>query len=142
MIGRVVVVASAVTLIAACANSAMLLVGSTRPPITASQVKLYTQPPPLFEEVAILNESSRSVLKPGGQPAIDKLIARLKKRAAKLGANGIILGDFSDDQTSTFGTGLGSDTYTHNSSISLGVGAGIGIFKKTGKGRAIYVPAG
>jgi hypothetical protein len=142
MIGRFVIVVGALALLAACAPSAMLLVGTARPPISAADVKVYDQPPPSFEEVAILNAWSHSLFRPGGPQATDKVIARLKREAAKLGANGIILGDFSDAQTSSLGTGLGSDTYTHNSSISLGAGGAIGIYKKTGKGRAIYVPPG
>jgi len=119
-----------------------MLVGSARPPIAAADVKIYTQPPPAFEEVAVVNAYSRSVFQPGGQHSIDTVIARLKQRAAKLGANGLILGDFSDVQTTSLGTGVGTDSYTHNSSISLGVGGAFGIFKKTGRGRAIYVPPG
>jgi hypothetical protein len=128
--------------LSACTSSAFLLVGSARPPIAAGDVKIYAQPPPAFEEVAVLNAYSHSVFQPGGQRSIDKVIVRLKEQAAKLGANGIILGDFYDVQTTSLGTGVGTDSYTHNSSISLGVGGAVGIFKKTGKGRAIYVPPG
>ena len=120
----------------------MVLVGPARPPISAADVKIYVQPPPTFQEVAVLNASSHSLFQPGGPHATDKVVARLKEQAAKLGANGIILGDFLDAQTSSLGTGVGSDSYTHNGSISLGVGGGVGIFKKTGKARAIYVPPG
>lgn len=120
----------------------MLLVGPARPPISAADVKIYDQPPPTFQEVAVLNAWSDSLFRPGGPHATDKVIARLKRRAAQVGANGIILGDFSDELISSLGTGLGTDTYTHNSSISLGAGGAIGIYKKTGKGRAIYVPPG
>jgi hypothetical protein len=126
----------------ACTSSAFILVGAARPPISAVDVKIYAQPPPAFEEVAVLNAYSHSVFQPGGQHSIDKVIARLKEQAAKLGANGIILGDFSDEQTTSVGTGVGTDSYTHNSSISLGAGAAVGVFKKTGRGRAIYVPPG
>jgi hypothetical protein len=142
MIVRIFVGMGALVLTSACAPSAMLLVGTARPPISTADVKIYTQAPPSFEEVAILNAWSDSLFRPGGQHTTDRVIARLKERAAEVGANGIILGDFSDDQTSSLGTGLGTDTYTHNSSISLGAGAAIGIYKKTGKGRAIYVPPG
>jgi hypothetical protein len=142
MIGRTIFAACVCALISACATSAVLIVGTARPPIAASEVKIYLQAPASFEEVAILNAYSHSVFQPGGQQATDKVIARLKERAAKLGANGISLGDFVDDQTTSLGTGVGTDSYTHNGSISLGVGGGVGIFKKTGKGRAIYVPPG
>ena len=128
--------------LSACASSVYELVGAARAPISAADVKIYTQAPPAFEEVAILNAFSHSAFHPGGQHAVDKVMARLKEQAAKLGANGIILGDFSDAETTALGTGLGTDTYTHNSSISLGAGGSVALFKKTGRGRAIYVPPG
>ncbi len=125
----------------ACAPSSQILVGVARAPISPAEVKIYSQPPTTrFEEVAILNASSKSVFSPGGQGAIDKVVERLKEQAAKLGANGIILEDFSDRVTGSLGTGVGSDSYSRNSSVSLGVGGSVGIFSKTGRGRAIYVP--
>jgi len=128
--------------LAACAPSSHVLVGTARPPIPPEQVKIYSHPPPQFEEVAILNASSKSVFQPGGQKAIDKVVERLKEQAAKLGANGIILEDFSDAVTGSLGTGVGSESYSRHSSVGLGVGGSVGIFKKTGKARAIYIPPG
>jgi hypothetical protein len=64
------------------------------------------------------------------------------RQAAKLGANGIILEGFSDRETGSVGTGVGSDSYSRNSSVGVGVGGSLGIFKKTGQGRAIFVPPG
>jgi hypothetical protein len=142
MIKRWVLGACALAWMSACASSAYELVGAARAPISAADVKIYMQAPPVFEEVAVLNAFSHSAFHPGGQHAIDQVMARLKEQAAKLGANGIILGEFSDAQSTALGTGLGTDTYTHNASISLGAGGSVGIFKKTGRGRAIYVPPG
>jgi len=129
-------------MISACAPSSAVVVGTARPPISAGEVKIYSHAPPTFDEIAILNASSKSVFQPGGQRAIDKVVARLKEQAAKVGANGIILEDFSDAVTGSLGTGVGSDSYSRNSSVSLGVGGSVGIFKKTGNARAIYVPPG
>ena len=142
MIGRVILGVFIFAMVSACAPSSHVLVGTARAPISVADVKIYSHAPPAFEEIAILNASSKSVFHPGGQRAIDKVIARLKEQAAKLGANGIILEGFSDTETGSLGTGVGSDSYSRNSSVSLGVGGSVGIFKKTGKGRAIYVPPG
>jgi hypothetical protein len=128
-------------MIAACAPSTQILTGAARPPIAATEVKIYSTPPPVFQEIAVLTASNKSAFGTGGQKSIDKVVERLKEQAAKLGANGLILEDFYDRQTASIGTGVGSDSYTHNGSVSVGVGGGIGIFKKTGKGRAIFVPA-
>jgi hypothetical protein len=142
MIRRFILGMSVFAMVGACAPTSQLLVGTARTPISVAEVKVYSQAPPTYEEIAILNASSKSVFQPGAQHAIDKVIARLKERAAKLGANGIILEGFSDTQTVSLGTGVGTDSYSRNSSVSLGVGGSVGIFKKTGKGRAIYVPPG
>ncbi len=128
--------------ISACAPSSHILTGNARPPISPDQVKIYSTPPPQFEEIALLDASSKSVFGPGGQKAVDKVIERLKVQAAQLGANGIILGDLADRQTGSIGTGVGSDSYSRSSAVGVGVGGSLGIYKKTGKGTAIYVPAG
>jgi hypothetical protein len=126
----------------ACAPTTQILTGVARPPIAVSDVTLYSTPPPGFQEIAVLTATSKTAFGTGGQKSIDKVVARLKEQAAKLGANGLILEDFSDRQTASIGTGVGSDSYTHNGSVSLGVGGGFGVFKKTGKARAIFVPPG
>jgi hypothetical protein len=126
--------------LAACAPSSHILVGTARPPISPSEVKLYLQPPPSFQEVAILNASANSMFGAGGQGSVDKVIQRLKEQAAKLGANGILLEGMSDRVTGSVGGGSGSSSYSGNSAVGVGVGGSLGIFKKTGQGRAIFVP--
>jgi hypothetical protein len=126
-------------MLVACASSSHVLVGTARAPILPAEVKIYSYPPPKFEEIAVLDASSKSVFGTGGQRATDEVIERLKAQAAQLGANGIILEGFSDSQTASLGTGVGSDSYSRNSSVGVGVGGSFGLFKKTGKGRAIYV---
>jgi hypothetical protein len=54
----------------------------------------------------------------------------------------VLLGDVADRQTGSIGTGVGSDSYSRNSSVGVGVGGSLGIYKKTGKGTAIYVAPG
>jgi hypothetical protein len=125
--------------LAACAPSSHILVGAARPPISPSVVKLYLQPPPSFQEVAILNASANSMFGTGGQGSVDKVIQRLKEEAAKLGANGIILEGMSDRVTGSLGGGSGSSSYSGNSAVGVGVGGSLGIFKKTAQGRAIFV---
>jgi hypothetical protein len=126
----------------ACAPSSHVLVGNARPPILAADVKVYSHPPANFEEIAVLDASSKSLFSTGGQKTTDKVIERLKGEAAKLGANGIILEGFDERQTGSIGTGVGSDSYSRNSAVGVGVGGSLGIYKTTGKGRAIFVPPG
>src|SRR6202051_5410391 len=115
----------------ACAPSSHILVGTARPPISPSEVKVHLQPPPSFEQIAILNASANSMFGTGGQGSVDKVIQRLKEEAAKLGANGIILEGMSDRVTGSLGGGSGSSSYSGNSAVGLGGGGALGVFKKT-----------
>ena len=126
--------------VSACAPSSHILIGTARTPIPVTDVKIYSTPPPHFEEIALLDASSKSLFGTGGQKSIDTVIQRLKLQAAQLGANGIILGEISDRETGSLGTGMGSDSYSRSSAVGVGVGGSLGIYKKTGKGTAIYVP--
>jgi hypothetical protein len=128
--------------LAACASDSIVMTGTARPPIPPSEVRIYSRPPPAFEEIAILNASKSSAFTTGGQKTVDKVIAGLKEQAAKLGANGVILEGFSDRQTGSVGSGVGSDSYSRNSAVGVGVGGSLGIYKKTGHGVAIFVPPG
>ncbi len=127
---------------AGCAPSSHILTGTARPPISPGEVKIYSTPPPQFQEIALLDATSSSVFGPGGQKATDKVIDRLKIEAARLGTNGVILGDVSDRQTGSIGTGVGSDSYSRSSAVGVSAGGSLGIYKKSGKGTAIYVPPG
>jgi len=129
-------------MLGACAAHSPVIVGKPRTAISADQVKIYSAPPPVFEDIATLNASSKSVFGPGGPQQIDKVVERLKQQAAQLGANGLILEGFSDVQTASVGTGASSESYSRNSAVGVGLGGSFGIFKKTGIGRAIFVPPG
>jgi hypothetical protein len=123
-----------------CAPATRVLPGPARAPIAVDQVVVYQQPPANAVDVAILHASNHSVFSPGGPSATDKLVQLLKVQAAQLGANGLVLQNFSDRQTGSLGSGVGSDSYSRNSAVSVGAGASFGIFKKTGEALALYVP--
>ncbi len=139
-IGRLLALAVVALNLAACESpNTVIVTGAARPPITPADVKIYSQPPPSFQEIAMLNASSSHMFTTGGQSTVDKVIADLKAQAAKLGANGILLEGFSDSQTGSLGTGVGSTSATPTSATGVGVGGSLGIYKKTGHARAIYV---
>jgi hypothetical protein len=129
-------------MLAACATSSQVLTGVPRSPILPAAVKVYTQAPQSFEEIAVLGASRKSVSSAGGERAIAKMIEAMRTQAAQLGANGLLLEDFSDSEPVAIGTGAGSQTYTHNASIDVGVGGSLGVIKKIARARAIFVPAG
>jgi hypothetical protein len=128
--------------LSACATSSQVLTGAPRAPILPGAVKVYTQAPHSFEEIAVLGASRKSVSSAGGERAIAKMIETMRTQAAQLGANGLLLEDFSDSDPTEIGTGVGSQTYTHNASINVGVGGSLGVVKKIARARAIFVPAG
>lgn len=127
-------------LLSGCAPASRVLVGPVRAPIPVEQVVIYVQPPANSQDVAVLNASSHSVFSPGGQRVTDAVIQRLKEQAAQLGANGLVLQDFSDRVTGSLGTGVGSESYSRSSSVGVGAGVSMGIYKKTGSALAIFVP--
>jgi hypothetical protein len=125
--------------IAGCASSSQVLTGSPRAPLLAGDVRVYTQAPQSFEEIAVLRASRQSVSTAGGERAIEKMIETMKSQAAGLGANGLLLEDLSDANGLALGTGVGTQTYTHNASIDVGVGGSLGLVKKAASARAIFV---
>jgi hypothetical protein len=125
--------------LAACATSSQTLTGSPRAPLSAGDVKVYTQAPQNFEEIAVLCASRESVSAAGGERAIDRMIEAMKSQAAELGANGLLLEELGDSNAIAVGTGIGTQTYTHNGSVNLGVGGFLGLVKKSASGRAIFV---
>jgi hypothetical protein len=102
-----------------------VVTGSAREPIDPSSVKIHTTPPAHFEEIAIVKAASDAGWTQQGD--VDFAVAELKKQAAKLGANGVLL-------TST-GTQMGV--------VGVPVSGGGTIIANTEKqvleGRAIYV---
>jgi hypothetical protein len=139
---RLIFALSMAATLAACATSSQVLTGVPRSPILPAAVKVYTQAPQSFEEIAVLGASRKSVSSAGGERAIAKMIEAMRTQAAQLGANGLLLEDFSDSEPVAIGTGVGSQTYTHNASIDVGVGGSLGVIKKIARARAIFVPAG
>ncbi|WP_189356698.1 hypothetical protein, partial [Arenibacter certesii] len=77
------------TFLLGCVTGSTIITGTARQPINPIEVKIYLDPPVKFENIGIIEVSSDVVL--SRQSAQDKAITELKSRAAKLGANGILL---------------------------------------------------
>jgi hypothetical protein len=103
-------------------------------------VRVYLHPPARYEEVAIVDASSRESLAFTDQQKMDRVIERLKEEAAGLGANGILLEGVGDQVAGSAGTGFGSATANGNTAYGSGFGISANAFMKTGKGLAIFVP--
>jgi hypothetical protein len=123
-------------------------VGIQRAPLEASQVKLYLRPPANYEEIALVSADSRNSFGTSEQAKMDVAIGSLKKEAAKLGANGILLSAAGDRYAGSFGSVSG---FSGNIGGAFGIGSpvtplwsGISystpVFIKTTEGVAVYVP--
>lgn len=127
-------------LLAGCATSSHVLIGTPRAPISPELVKVYLQPPAKYEQIATIDATSRGSLTITSQQNMDKAIARLKQEAARLGANGILLQGIEDQQSGSIGSGIGSASFNGNSAVGTSVGGSFGIYNKAARGTAIYVP--
>jgi hypothetical protein len=125
--------------IVGCATS-HVMVGRARPPISPDQVQIYLHPPAnKYEEIALLDTSSKNSFSITAQGKTNAVIERLKSEAAKLGANGILLNGVGDQASGSVGSGFGSATAHGNSAFGLGFGSSATVFQKKGDGLAIYV---
>jgi hypothetical protein len=103
-------------------------------------VQVYLQPPESkYDEIANLSASSRGSFSITTAAKMDKVIERLKKEAAKLGANGILLHGIGDQAGGSIGAGISTETNSPHSPYGLGFGASAFFFQKSGDGVAIYV---
>ena len=122
-----------VLLLSGCiiADSSHVLVGESRPAIDISQVKIYSNPPKQFEEIALIESTAAHDFQ-DDQALVDEAIRRLKMEAASLGANGVLIAS------------VGSENGP-SSTVYVPAGNGYGTFitdsskGKVAKGKAIYV---
>ncbi len=121
----------------ACASTSKVMLGQARAPVDPAQVRIYTTPPPGSVEIAQLESSSAVGF--GTQGQTDAAVARLKREAAALGANGVILMGVGSSG-SPVGMSVGAGSYGGH--VGGGVGIGIPTTQKKAAGVAIYVPPG
>ena len=79
-----------------------VVVGTPRPPIDPAIVKLYTELPVRYEKIALVSADSRNDFA-SQQNLTDAAIARLKREAAEVGANGILLNGIGNYQVGASG---------------------------------------
>lgn len=115
----------AVLAMAACSSGSAIVTGTPRPRVAPAMVKLYLEPPAKFEVIGLVSASSDAGWTEQG--SLDYAMAELKKQAAKLGANGVlILATGETTSTMVFGQGTGA-VYS------------VPVTGKTVQGRAIFV---
>ncbi len=117
--------ALALLALGACASGSAIVTGNTRVPVALVQVKIYLEPPAAFEVIGLVSASSDAGWTEQG--SVNYAIEELKKQAAKLGANGVLLVSAGEKTTTVVG-GYGTGYYY-----------AIPVTAKTVQGRAIFV---
>ena len=129
----------AVAALGGCAATSSVLVGRSRPAIQASEVRIYLSPPKQYEEIAVLDASSKNSWAITDQGKMDIVIQRLKEEAAKLGANGVLLQSSGSVSAGSVVVGSGTATRIGGTTFGSGLGTAIPVMHKGGAGIAIYV---
>ena len=73
-------------------DASHILVGERTPAIDPAEVRLYAVEPDTFDSVALLRAEATNDFA-GQQELLDRAVAALKRQAAQLGANGIVVND-------------------------------------------------
>ncbi|WP_282269323.1 hypothetical protein [Stenotrophomonas sp. PS02298] len=120
-----------------CASTSKVMLGQPRAPVDPASVQIYSTPPAGSVEIAQLESSSAVGF--GTQGQTDAAIARLKREAAALGANGVILMGVGSGG-SPVGMSVGAGSYGRHTAGGLSVG--IPTQQKRAAGVAIWVPPG
>ena len=81
----------------ACASGNALVTGTQRPATNPESVVIYTEAPEKYEVIGIVTASSDAT--GSAQTDLNYAVAELKKQAAKIGANGILLQDVSSSNS-------------------------------------------
>ncbi len=122
---KTITVFTAFVLLFGCATGSSIITGTKLPAINPSEVTIYLDPPADYENIGIIEVSSEVGF--SRQKAQDRAMEALKSRAAKVGANGVLL------------TNTGSQTVGTAGYYSNGIYFGGSSDKILAQGRAIYV---
>ena len=121
----VAVILTSIVFLFGCATGSTIITGEVRPSIDSSEVRLFLDPPAQFETIGLIEASSDVEF--SRQAAQDRVINELRNRAARIGANGILLIGTGTQAGDTVGFVSGGVFFTSTGS------------RITGHGRAIYV---
>jgi hypothetical protein len=122
-----------------CATSHVMM-GQARPPISPTEVQVYFHPPAgKYDEIAMLDTSSRGGFGFTAQGKTDIVLKRLKEEAAKLGANGVLVQGIGEQSGGSVSTGFGGASASGSHVSGGGIGFSGNVTQKVGSGIAIYV---
>jgi hypothetical protein len=115
-----------VTVLFACASGSHIITGKVRAPLHYDSVTLFTNEPASYETIGIVKASSDAGW--SEQDSLNYAVEELKKQAAKLGANGVILLSSGEKISNVFGTNSTGGVYA------------VPVSAQTLTGKAIYIP--
>ena len=96
--------------LSACATGSSIVTGTIRDPIDFNQVKLYIEAPDEYESIGLVKASSDAGWTQQGSQ--DYAVEELKKQAAKLGANGVLITTTGESSSSIVGTNANGTLYS------------------------------
>lgn len=128
-----------VVLLGGCASTSHVMLSPARPALDPARVQVYTAPPARYVEIALL-ETSSGPLTYGEQNKTDAVLANLRREAAALGANGVLLTDTGYGiRGGGVNVGVGAGRYGGHTSVGGGVGVDISPTRKHARAVAIFV---
>ena len=124
-------------------NGTSIVTGGEREPTSPDQIRIYREAPQEYEELAIVASSAGHDFK-SSEALLKSAFVRLKKEAAEVGANAIILMEIDERDaptvTTTFGTAYASGTGGSATATGQGVAVSRGDTYTRLRGLAVYVP--
>ncbi len=126
-------------LLGGCATTSHAMLGPAMPALSPEQVRIYHEPPARYREIAIV-EAASGPFTYGEQNKLDSVMAKLRREAASLGANGLLLqGIARGARGGGVNVGVGGGRFGGHTSVGAGVGVDISPTQKHAQGIAIYV---
>lgn len=134
---------AAILLCTGCANyhSSHVMIGAARPAVDAASVQIYLRPPADYDEIALVTADSRGALRWSAQGTTDAALERLKREAARLGADGLLDLKIGEPWAApaTLGTGLAYGWGGHPAGYGLGTSLAVPAPVKSATALAIRV---
>ena len=110
------------------ASGSSIITGTKRPSIDPSEVKIFLELPTQYETIGIIEASSDVEF--SRQSAQNRVINKLKSKAAKVGANGVVLINSGSQQGGTTGFYSNGFFYGETSSIIIAQGKAIYVIQE------------
>lgn len=124
-------------------NGTAIVTGGKRPPTSPEDVRIYREPPPEYEELAIVASSAGHDFK-SNEALLKAAFVRIKQEAAKVGANAILLMEIDERDapavTTAYGTAYASGSGGSVAATGTGIAVSRGDTYTRLRGLAVYVP--